>query len=215
MKKLCKRILTILKFRRQKVKLCAGVDVALSNCYGGWNKIGKNSSFFGSLGKGSYIGSDCHISADIGKFCCIAPYVRTAVGRHPTKAFVSIHPAFYSPDLSRCGLSYSGQQRFDESKGRIRIGNDVWIGYGAILLDGVQIGDGAVIAAGAVVCKDVAPYSIVGGVPAKPIAERFSAEDREELARLRWWDKPDEWLKANADRFDSIQKLMQKDSDRL
>ena len=207
MKRFCKRFLTRIREHRRRVRICAGVELSLGNHYGGYNKIGRNSSFFGSIGKGSYIGSDCRISADIGKYCCIASRVITAVGRHPTCDFVSVHPAFYSPDLSRCGLSYCKDSRFEESKGRISIGNDVWIGTGAILLDGVRIGDGAVIAAGAVVSRDVAPYSIVAGVPARELRKRFSEEECQKLMELRWWDRSEQWIRSHASLFDSVQKL--------
>ena len=75
-----------------------------------------------------------------------------------------------------------------DNKGDIVIGNDVWIGYEAAVLAGVTIGDGAVVAARAVVTKDVPPYTIVGGVPARPIRRRFRDEVVTELLRLRWWD---------------------------
>ena len=75
-----------------------------------------------------------------------------------------------------------------DNKGDIIIGNDVWIGYDAVILAGVTIGDGAIIGTRAVVTKDVPPYTIVGGVPAKPIRKRFSDEDIALLLELKWWD---------------------------
>ena len=77
----------------------------------------------------------------------------------------------------------------------ITVGNDVWIGYEAAILSGVQIGDGAIVAARAVVTKDVEPYTIVGGVPAKPIRKRFDSETIRRLEQLRWWDWPREKLR--------------------
>lgn len=76
--------------------------------------------------------------------------------------------------------------------GDIIIGNDVWIGYEAVILSGVTIGDGAVIGCRAVVTKDVPPYTIVGGVPAKPIRKRFDEETIKELQKIKWWDWPEE-----------------------
>jgi virginiamycin A acetyltransferase len=76
------------------------------------------------------------------------------------------------------------------TKGDTIIGNDVWIGYGATIMAGVTIGDGAIIATKAVVTKDVAPYSIVGGNPAKEIRKRFSEEKIKQLLDLCWWDWP-------------------------
>ena len=76
--------------------------------------------------------------------------------------------------------------------GDIIIGNDVWIGYEAVILPGVTIGDGAVIGCRAVVTKDIPPYTIVGGVPAKPIPKRFDEETIKELQKIKWWDWPEE-----------------------
>ena len=77
-----------------------------------------------------------------------------------------------------------------DNKGDIVVGNDVWIGFEAVILAGVKIGDGAIIGARAVVTKDVPPYTIVGGVPAKTIRKRFSDEDIATLMALKWWDLP-------------------------
>ena len=75
-----------------------------------------------------------------------------------------------------------------DNKGDIVIGNDVWIGYEAVIMAGVHIGNGAIIAARAVVTKDVPPYTIVGGVPARPIRKRFDEEVIQKLETLKWWD---------------------------
>ena len=83
-----------------------------------------------------------------------------------------------------------------DNKGDIVVGSDVWIGYEAVILSGVHIGDGAIIGARAVVTKDVAPYTIVGGVPAKPIRRRFDDETIEKLESLRWWDWDAEKIRA-------------------
>ncbi|MFT6131261.1 MAG: virginiamycin A acetyltransferase [Neolewinella sp.] len=82
-------------------------------------------------------------------------------------------------------------------KGDVMIGNDVWIGYNATIMAGVIIGDGAIIATNATVVKDVPPYTIVGGNPAREIKRRFDAETVQELLALKWWDKPLEWITAN------------------
>ena len=84
-----------------------------------------------------------------------------------------------------------------DNKGDIVIGNDVWIGYEAVILSGVHIGDGAVIGARAVVTRDVAPYTVVGGVPAKKIKLRFDKETVRQLLVLRWWDWPVEKIQEN------------------
>ena len=96
-----------------------------------------------------------------------------------------------------------------DNKGDIVIGNDVWIGYEAVVLAGVTIGDGAIVAARAVVTKDVPPYTIVGGMPAKPIRKRFSDSEIDQLLELKWWDWPPEKIAAHIDLIQSgdLEKL--------
>ena len=84
-----------------------------------------------------------------------------------------------------------------DNKGDIVIGNDVWIGYNAIILSGVKIGDGAIVATGAVVTKDVKPYEIVGGIPAKVIRKRFSHEVIIKLQKMKWWNWPADKIRRN------------------
>ena len=84
------------------------------------------------------------------------------------------------------------------SNGSIHIGNDVWIGHGVTVMSGVKIGDGAVIAANSTVTKDIEPYTIAGGVPAKPIKKRFDDKTIERLLDSEWWNLPKEWLEANS-----------------
>ncbi len=110
------------------------------------------------------------INAKIGKFCSIAANVSIGPGVHLTTG-VSTHPVFYLKNTPLV-KKYCEEDLFESSKQCI-IGNDVWIAEKAIILDGITIGDGAIIAAGAVVIKDVEPYSIVGGIPAKHIKYRM------------------------------------------
>ena len=86
-----------------------------------------------------------------------------------------------------------------DNKGDIVVGNDVWIGYEAVVLSGVTIGDGAIIGTRAVVTKDVPPYTIVGGIPAKPIRKRFSDEVISRLLELQWWNWSENRIKENID----------------
>lgn len=90
-----------------------------------------------------------------------------------------------------------------DNKGDIVIGNDVWIGFEAVILSGVTIGDGAIIGTRAVVTKDVPPYTIVGGIPAKPIRKRFSDDVMSELLKLQWWNWPENRVKQNIDAIQS------------
>lgn len=207
MKKLLKMFLLRSKFRKKQVEFGKNTQVSVSSVFEGYNKIGKDSSFSGIMGYASYIGNDCSINAKIGKYCCIASNVKTVRGTHPTKEWVSVHPAFYSTK-KQCGMTYVEEDRFSEYKSIIEIGNDVWIGDSALILDGVKIGDGAIVAAGAVVTKDVPPYAIVGGVPAKVIRYRFSDKEIEYLLNLKWWNKPEQWIKENADKFSDINNLL-------
>ena len=89
------------------------------------------------------------------------------------------------------------------------IGNDVWIGDNALIKGGIKVGDGAVIAMGSVVIHDVEPYTIVAGVPAKRIRTRFDEETVRQLERIKWWEKPKDWLEKHADEFENIDKLIQ------
>ena len=175
-----------------------------SSKFDGYNRICRNTYISRThIGYGSYIGNNCNIvSTEIGKYSCIGPYVRTTSGTHPVD-FVSMHPAFYSI-RGQAGFTYVNEQKYDEGMDRnyhTIIGNDVWIGDSALIVEGVRIGDGAVIAAGAIVTKDVPPYAIVGGIPAKIIRYRFDEEQRNTLKKIEWWNKETEWIKSHAKEF--------------
>ncbi len=132
----------------------------------------------------------------IGRFCSIACGAKFlfnsanhAMGSLSTYPF----PLFFQ----EWGLEKARVAEAWDNKGDIVAGSDVWIGYEAVILAGVTIGDGAVIGARAVVTKDVPPYTIVGGVPARAIRRRFPEETVEELLRLKWWDWPPERIAQN------------------
>ena len=123
----------------------------------------------------------------IGKFCSIACGTKFLFNcaNHTLKSLSTYtFPLFYEEwELEKSNITTAW-----DNKGDIVIGNDVWIGYEAVIMAGVHIGDGAIIAARAVVTKDVPPYTIVGGTPAKEIRKRFDAEVIEQLLILKWWD---------------------------
>ena len=127
---------------------------------------------------------DVHLT--IGKFCSINNDVQFLLGGEHHTDWLTTYP--FSRELQ----SFSYLEPNVKIKGDIVIGNDVWIGNGTKVLSGVTIGDGAVVGANALVTKDVEPYSIVGGVPAKHIRYRFSPDQIETLLEMKWWDAPDE-----------------------
>lgn len=138
--------------------------------------------------------------AVIGSYCSIGPGVRLGgMGRHPT-SMISTHPAFYST-LMQAGKSFVSDSYFDE-RPITKVGSDVWIGAGSIILDGVSIGNGAIVAAGAVVVKDIPDYAVVGGVPARIIKYRFSEAQIRKLNQLKWW----EWEDAELIKFSSLMR---------
>ena len=127
----------------------------------------------------------------IGKFCSIACGAKFLFnsGNHKMASLSTYtFPLFFE----EWGLEKENVAQAWDQKGDIIIGNDVWIGYEAVILSGVTIGDGAVIGCRAVVTKDIPPYTIVGGVPAKPIRKRFDEETIKELQKIKWWDWPEE-----------------------
>jgi acetyltransferase-like isoleucine patch superfamily enzyme len=198
------------KYRKQKLKLEYMVEI--TNCkFNQYNTIYKYSRLRDSeIGSYSYIARNCQVyNTAVGKFTCIGPNVMTGMGAHPSSGFVSSHPLFYSTLGQSSGLVIVEKNLFDEFP-RTEIGNDVWIGNNAIIKYGIKIGDGAIIASGAVVTKDVEPYSVVGGVPAKLIKYRFPKEQIAFLLTFKWWNKDLEWLKSNKDFFQNIDHFTNK-----
>ncbi|MBR5683116.1 MAG: CatB-related O-acetyltransferase [Ruminococcus sp.] len=196
-----------LSVRRRKVRLSLSTKVKPGTVIADNVKIGRKTWIKGKIGSYTYIGENCEIDANIGSFCSISRNVRTIGAVHP-KSFLSTAPVFYSTQ-KQCGASFAAKDVYDEGlyikedgmRSVVKIGNDVWIGENVMLKGGIRIGDGAIIAMGAVVTKDVAPYTIVGGVPAKVISKRFDDSIIEKLVSLKWWEKDAEWLRQNAEHF--------------
>lgn len=133
----------------------------------------------------------------IGRYCAIASGTRflMAGAAHPTMGVSTFPFAMFGGEWAEQTLDIvTGMP----SRGDTIVGNDVWFGYQATVLPGVRIGDGAIIAAGAVVTADVPPYTIVGGNPARPIRQRFTEADIERLRRAAWWDWPVELVTEHA-----------------
>jgi acetyltransferase-like isoleucine patch superfamily enzyme len=167
------------------------------------------------VGKATYFGNNSNFTdTKVGNFCSIGNYVEVTSAQHPVKEYISTSPLFYT--LRNQCKSYIRREKFPNfkyvggTKYKAIIGSDVWIGNHVIILGGVQIGDGAIVAAGAVVTKDVDPYEIVGGVPAKHISYRFDSKTIEALIQIQWWKKPDEWLSENAEWFSDIELFIEK-----
>lgn len=137
-----------------------------------------------------------HDKLIIGKFCsiaCGAKFLFASANHTQTSLSTYPFPIFFE----EWGLRVQNIATAWDHKGDILIGNDVWIGYEAVIMAGVTVGDGVIIGARAVVTKDVPPYTIVGGVPAKVIRKRFSDEVISTLLKVKWWDWPEEKIKKH------------------
>ena len=194
------------------IRLASQTRIDQSSRLGKHVELRTGAAVFGStVGRWTYFGEYTMVMhTEIGAFCSIAPNVIIGGGTHPTRGFVSTCPLFYSEHKGNpWGKASDPTGIFHGENPKTYVGNDVWIGYGASILPGVRVGDGAIIAAGAVVTKDVQPYEIVGGVPAKHLRLRFDANDIAWLLELKWWRWPDERLKASRAGFSNVERLRQ------
>lgn len=180
----------------------------------GMNRIYAKSSFDGYMGKGSYIAQNSHIYGKIGKYTSIASKCSVIQGVHPyTYPYVSTSPMFFST-AKQNGYTYVTEQKFKELKYAgdnfpIIIGSDCWIGESVSIIAGVTISDGAMVLAGAVVTKDVPPYAIVGGIPAKILSYRYNENDINLLLKHQWWNKEEKWIIKNIKTFHDFNKFKQ------
>lgn len=182
-------------------------DIDPDSSFEGANSIGPDSTFKGSMGFGSYIAGYSYINAKIGRFSSIGVDVRTANGTHPfTTPYATTSPMFFSTK-KQAMRTFTAVQRFDEDLPPVEIGNDCWIGDKVEIVGGKKIGDGAVVLSCAMVTKDVPPYAIVGGVPARIIKYRYDPETIEFLLNSHWWDKPLDWLEEHSEALCDIEKL--------
>ena len=158
--------------------------------------------------RGSKVGAYSFVSAgtvvdntSIGRFCCISDHCCIGLPVHDPH-LLSMSPVFTVKN-NAANTSWVEQDLQDYESPAVTIGHDVWVGTHAIIMGGITIGDGAVVAAGAVVTKDVPPFAIVGGVPAKVIRYRFSPETISLIQQTAWWNLPPSLLKENKEIFQS------------
>ena len=202
-----------LTFRAKVVRRFRNTRYIHVNVFG--NELGRHVKMHGvcrlvenRIGDYTYFGGDASVQhATIGKFCSIGPNFICGWGIHPTEG-LSTAPMFYSTARQN-GITLVNEDRFTEHL-PVTIGNDVFIGANVMIMDGVTIGDGAVIGAGAIVTKDVQPYAIVGGIPAKVLRYRFAPQQIAALERIRWWDFSDHELKSVGEYFNDIDAFIEK-----
>lgn len=211
-KQIIKFISYKIKYRR-KVSFDFSTTIGFSSTFEGYNKIYHNCIFVGTMGMGTYIARNSHIEGKIGRFTSIGPYCQVIMGTHPyTYPYVSTSPMFFSL-AKQTGYTFTEVQNFEElrhaeDKYPVVIGNDCWIGQRVSIISGATIHDGAVVLAGSIVTKDVPPYAIVGGIPAKIIKYRYDNETILKLLEIKWWNKDVKWLKKNCSKFSNLDAFL-------
>jgi len=164
-----------LEYKYRKHKLVIGYMASISKTKFSFNNFIGEKTFLHdvSIGDYSYIAKDSIVNKSIiGKFCSIGDNCKINLSNHPTN-FVSTHPIFYSTSPPN-KVKFSNVKLFNTEYNSLIIENDVWIGSNSIILGGIRIGNGVIVASGSVVTKDLPPYSIAAGVPAKIIKFRFN-----------------------------------------
>lgn len=183
------------KLAKRGVRIAAHVDCS-NVTFGNYVNLAHHSQVSNStIGDRTSIGRYSKVQfSDIGKFCSISWDVTIGALEHPIHA-ISTHAFSFRKQFGLCSSDTQIPHK------RVVIGNDVWIGCGAILMPGITVGNGAVIGAGAVVTHDVQPYEVVAGCPARHIAMRFEKETIDRLQEIKWWDMSDAEIKKHMDAF--------------
>lgn len=184
------------------------LSMIYESSFGKYNVIGSHCMVINTtLGDFSYINSYSYVlHSTIGRYCSIGPNVKIAPGKHPTSVFVSTHPVTFNNQANFL-KNYCFEPKFKDHQ-PVTLGNDVWIGANSIIVDGISIANGAIIAANSVVIKDVGPYEIVGGNPAIFIKKRFDDEQIKYLQETQWWNNDETWMQSNISKFWNIQHFM-------
>lgn len=215
-KQVIKNILNQYIAKKNRIIINHKTDIHINNFFEGKNLIGRDSVISNSnIGFASYIGSGCAFDkVKIGRYCAIGSNVKVISATHPTRKWVSIHPAFYST-RKQAGFSYVCKNKFTEfkmvdEKYASTIGNDVWLGDNVVILGGTKISDGAIVGSGAIVTKDVPPYAIVGGSPAKIIRYRYDEDKIGKLLDFQWWNNDEQWIIEHKDLFEDIDTFFDK-----
>ena len=174
----------------------------VNTTFGLYNEIGKHSVLENvKLGDYSYAMEFCYLqNTQVEKFVNIAAMVRIGPTDHPMQRATQHH---FTYRRKLYGLDEVDDSEFfaERAARRTVIGNDTWLGHGAIIMPGIRIGDGSVVGSGAIVTKDVPAYSIVVGSPARVIRMRFTAKTVKRLLAIRWWDWPDEQIRSRFNDF--------------
>lgn len=202
--------------RKAGVPFGKDVKIDLFTDLEGGNRLGERVNVQSTrIGYGTYVAENSILRhSQIGRYCSIGDNVRCGLGTHPSSGFVSTHPAFFSP-LCQAGFSYVDTQLFDEmptvpgENCVVDIGNDVWIGSSVVIMDGIRISDGAIVGANSTVTRDVPPYAICVGSPARVIKYRFNESQRAWLTKFKWWNKDRTWVMKNAKHFGSLDKFIE------
>lgn len=197
-----------------KVKFPYSAQISHRSEFECCNAVGAHSTFYGKMGYGTYIGNNNHISAYIGRFTSIGSGTRQIVETHPMQSpFATTCPMFFSMKKQN-GHTFAKKQKFQEYRFydennsiALNIGNDCWVGNNVTFIGGVSLSDGAVVLSGAIVTKDIPPYAIVGGVPARIITYRYDKETIDFLIRIKWWNNTPEWFLEHSDLLCDIDDL--------
>ena len=205
--------------RSKNIVFQKSCNISDDNFFEGNNNVGgrirKSYIGYGTyiVGENSYI-HDCKI----GRFCSIASNCHIGLGDHSLH-MVSTSPLFYSahsllPEHFLTENIPLPEQVIGDTKYKVIIGNDVWMGYNVCVKEGVTIGDGAIIGAKSLVTRDIPPYAVAVGTPAKVIKYRFTPEQIQKLLTIKWWDQDLAWIKENIHAFEDVDAFLAATSDK-